>query len=185
VAAGAAATLFLILLLAAYSRFHRGRDVLANPTRRATLDAITASPGINLTRLANVVGVDRSTARHHSGTLARQGYVAIVRKPGETLYYRPDARPAGVASRTPTALERAMEALRSSPEGLSRDRIREVLHDVPERTRNGTIRRMIRRNLAVAIPVDGRTVLRLAAIGGPTAANETLAQPRFARATTS
>jgi predicted transcriptional regulator len=165
---GATAAGLLLVALGAglYSRFHSRSEVLKSSTRDRLVELIRQNPGISMTDAAQAMGLARNAVHHHVRMLAR---VQVVRVAGEggrkTLYLvgaKPsDAPPAWLLRNAACAA--IVRALQASPSGLPREAVHGLLPDVPERTRNYNIQKLLSVGVVVQVETpEGGKVLRAA-----------------------
>lgn len=152
-AAAATALASAIVLLAAvlYTRLTRA-TVVDQDARRDILRIITERPGIRLVDLVATVGMGRTAVGYHVRVLARAGLVDVVAR-GTRKCLVPKGAPSGGVVLTGLKLDghparsRLLGAVRAAPDGLPRRDAHALLADVPLRTRNHTIRLLVRHGL--------------------------------------
>ncbi|HVL49438.1 MAG TPA: helix-turn-helix domain-containing protein [Candidatus Thermoplasmatota archaeon] len=88
IAAATAAT--GVLGLAAWILYHRIREsaTLANATRKAIYDAVSANPGLGVQDLARVASVSYSTASYHLDRLVEARMLVLANEAGRLAYYK-------------------------------------------------------------------------------------------------
>lgn len=151
VAAGAAAAALVAVAFAValYSRITSRPQALRHPVRVRLLELIRQNPATSPTELAPLVGLTRNAVVHHVRILQRAGLVRIEERERRTFLFSAHVD----TSSTPEVLCRLvgddplLEVLLDAPEGLTRPEIRERVPDVPERTRNHRLQRLLERGV--------------------------------------
>ena len=168
--AAATGAILAALGAALYSRFTNRTEALESEMRNRLLGIIQEQPGICLSDAAERLGVARNTVRHHLRVLERVQLVRVVQEGALSTFYPAGPVPAvkvpAWLRRNETCLAILREA-RARPEGLSREEVHRLLPEVPARTRNYNVARLLGVGALVewAAP-DGRKLLR-AAEGAP------------------
>ena len=170
-AAAAAAALLAALGFGLYSRFNSRDDVLASETRARLLALVEAQPGVSLPELVEATGLARNTLRHHLQVLARLKLVRMGEEGGRLVVFAMGAKAGGlpVWVRRNAACVAILEALRARPEGLTREEVHALLPEVPARTRNHHLRRLLGAGALVQVDDpsgDKRLLVSPGAMGG-------------------
>lgn len=138
---------FLFLAFALYTRLARNA-LHRQETRQAILRTVEARPGIRLVDLVEEVGRSRSAVSYHVRVMERAGLLDVVER-GARKCVAPKGMGSAVAAtgvrvRGHPARSLLVDAVRAAPGGLSREDAHRILADVPRRTRNHTIRVLVR-----------------------------------------
>lgn len=162
-----AAGLFLVALGAGlYSRFHSRSEVLQSETRDRLVELVRLNPGISLTDAATAMGMARNAVQHHVRMLARVNVVRVASEGNRKALYlvggKPsDAPPAWLLKNAACAA--VVRALQANPQGLPREAVHGLMPDVPERTRNYNIRKLLSVGVVVQVETpEGGKLLRFA-----------------------
>lgn len=144
---GAATSCALLFALgyALYSRFNNKDEALKSEMRNRILALIRDNPGICLSDAAERMGVARNTIRHHLRVLERVGLVRVEDDANLKVYYPAGAQAIQVPAwlrRNETCL-RILRAIAESATGLSREDVRALLPEMPDRTRNYHLQRLL------------------------------------------
>jgi hypothetical protein len=171
---GATAAGLLLVALGAglYSRFHSRSDVLKSDTRDRLVALIQQRPGISLTEAAAGMGLARNATRHHVRMLVRVQVVRVEAQGRRQALFlvgtkSPEALPPWLLRNA--ACTAIVRALQSSEKGMSREEVHSLLPDVPTRTRNHNIRRLVAAGVVEQVDTPEGSILRAARTAGPSA----------------
>jgi predicted transcriptional regulator len=146
VAGVAVATAVLAALgITLYSRFNNKAEALASEARARLLALIRENPGICLSDVAERMGVARNTIRHHLRVLERVQLVRVAKEGNLQVFYAVGSQ----ALQAPAWLRRnetclaILRAVAQSATGLAREEVHKLLPEVPDRTRNYHLKRLL------------------------------------------
>lgn len=146
VAAASIGVVAFALALGLYSRFHGQKDVLQSKTRDRLVSLVREDPGITVTDAAKALGMGRNALLHHVTMLEKVQVVRIETAGGRRTLYLVGAKREGVVPawllKNPACLA-LVQAIQARPEGISRQEAHALLPDVPLRTRNYNIGKLL------------------------------------------
>jgi len=130
--------------IALYTRMHGAEELLASKMRADLLELIRAKPGISVVQASQSLGVNRTTVDYHARGLAKNHLIKRSQAGGKNLLYPPvrDESAAAWAWEDPQ-YGRVLKAVADQGGHAERSHLRHALDDVPERTRNYQIRRLL------------------------------------------
>lgn len=164
----ALAVTFVLACLAAslYSRFNGKRDLLRSETRQRLLDLVQREPGISISDAAERLGLARNAIHHHLRMLHRVNLIKIHPQGQRKELYLAAATPSSEPAwlRRNPICRRIVALLSSAPEGIPRKTLHDLLPDIPERTRNYHLRRLV--GAGVIVQEGGDRRVRLASAPG-------------------
>jgi predicted transcriptional regulator len=162
--ATAAALLPVALGAALYSRFHGRPGVLRSGTRERLVGVVRLHPGVSVTDAAGLMGLARNAVQHHVRLLERVGIVRVEDARGRKALYLRDAPPSDAPPAwllKNAACAAVVRALHERPEGLPREAVHGLMKDLPERTRNYNIQKLLAVGVMEQVETPGgRKVLR-------------------------
>jgi predicted transcriptional regulator len=130
---------------------------LESEVRNRILALVRENPGLCLSDAAERMGVARNTVRHHLRILARVGLIRVANEANLKVYYPAGAQPLKVPAwlrRNETCLA-ILRAVAESATGLAREDVRTLLPDLPDRTRNYHLQRLVSVGALVQVEDQG------------------------------
>lgn len=158
----AAATVAVAWLIASlYSRI-RGKDaLLKNDVRRKIVELAHEQPGVSLREVAAKLGLSRPTAAYHIRLLRQANLLRVGARDLRHHLYPPEAAPAPsvAVGNTQRLVLRALEA---APAGCTRTELHAALPNIPKRSRNHAIGKLLRAGAILSqVTSDRGVVFRL------------------------
>lgn len=153
----AASVVFAVFLSWLYSRLCTRTEIMRSKVRAQIVEEVEKNPGINLSDLTARLGVARNTVTYHTRMLQRASLLQLRETPGSLRFF-----PVGYStpeSGIPIQFHlhpvsgKIIEILRKG--SSTRARLREMLADVPVRTQNHHIRRLLDAGVAMEERANG------------------------------
>lgn len=153
VALAGSAALLAWIAWALYSRIHSRGAALESPHRQRLLDLVRDRGAVPMTSAVETLGLSRTATMNHVQVLQRIGMLRVESSDGRIFLY-----PAGVEDTTaPPGIPRAvsehpvqgriLRLVRSTAAGIMRRDVHRHMADVPVRTRNHALRRLLDKGL--------------------------------------
>lgn len=152
--AAAAISIMILAALAAYSRFRHDPERLLSPPRRLIMELVKTKPQTEVAEVQKVLDVTRNGAIYHLRQLERAGMLKINRE-GPRRYVTARGAPAvsrgqpSVVKRHPRAHHLLETVAAAGSEGVTRSHLHSIHANVPKRTRNYLISKLIASGLLI------------------------------------
>lgn len=148
-----------------YSRFNNRAEALESEMRNRLYALVRERPGICVTEAAAALGVKHNAILHHLRVLERVQLLRTAQDTGRKVVYpmgfQPVTGPAWL-TRNETCVA-ILRLVQERPSGLPREDVHRLLPEVPERTRNYHMGRMLDAGALVqSVSPEGRRTLHVA-----------------------